>query len=56
LVKVNCTAIPRELFESEFFGHVKGGFSDAISDRMGRFHLANTGTWCASEEAAAQIK
>ena len=40
LVKVNCTAIPRELFESEFFGHVKGAFSSASSDRMGRFQIA----------------
>jgi transcriptional regulator with GAF, ATPase, and Fis domain len=44
LLKVNCTAIPRELFESEFFGHVKGAFSGAISDRLGRFQLADGGT------------
>jgi transcriptional regulator with GAF, ATPase, and Fis domain len=44
LVKVNCTAIPRELFESEFFGHVKGAFSGALRDRMGRFQLADGGT------------
>jgi len=44
LVKVNCTAIPRELFESEFFGHVKGAFSGAATDRVGRFQLADGGT------------
>jgi len=44
LVRVNCAAIPRELFESEFFGHVKGAFTGAIRDRIGRFQLANCGT------------
>ena len=44
LIRVNCAAIPKDLFESEFFGHVKGAFSGAISDRIGRFELANGGT------------
>jgi len=44
LVKTNCTAIPRELFESEFFGHSKGAFSGAVADRIGRFQLADGGT------------
>ena len=44
LVKVNCTAIPRDLFESEFFGHVKGAFSGAIRDRIGRFQRADGGS------------
>ena len=44
LVKVNCTAIPRELFESEFFGHVKGAFTGALKDRIGRFQFADGGT------------
>ena len=44
LVKVNCGSIPRELFESEFFGHVRGSFTGAVRDRIGRFQLANGGT------------
>ena len=44
LVKVNCASIPKELFESEFFGHVKGAFTGAHRDRVGRFQLADTGT------------
>ena len=44
LIKINCTAIPRELFESEFFGHNKGAFSGAVTDRIGRFQLADHGT------------
>ena len=44
LVKVNCASIPAELFESEFFGHVRGAFTGAHSDRIGRFQLADGGT------------
>jgi len=44
LVKVNCPSIPHELFESEFFGHVKGAFTGAHRDRVGRFQLADGGT------------
>jgi transcriptional regulator with GAF, ATPase, and Fis domain len=43
-VKVNCASIPKELFESEFFGHIKGAFTGAIQERMGRFQLADKGT------------
>ena len=44
MVKVNCGSIPRDLFESEFFGHVRGSFTGAVRDRVGRFQLANGGT------------
>lgn len=44
MIKVNCASIPRELFESEFFGHVQGSFTGAIRDRAGRFELADGGT------------
>ena len=43
LVKVNCASIPKELFESEFFGHVKGAFTGAVKDRAGRFQIADEG-------------
>ena len=43
-VKVNMGAIPESLFESEMFGHVKGAFTDAKGDRIGRFELAETGS------------
>jgi transcriptional regulator with GAF, ATPase, and Fis domain len=44
LIKVNCASIGRELYESEFFGHVKGAFSGALKDRAGRFEAADGGT------------
>ncbi|SDK99595.1 PAS domain S-box-containing protein [Franzmannia pantelleriensis] len=44
LIRVNCAAIPHDLFESEFFGHVKGAFTGAVSDRPGRYELADGGT------------
>jgi transcriptional regulator with GAF, ATPase, and Fis domain len=43
-VRVNCASIPRELFESEFFGHVRGSFTGAMRDRAGRFETAEGGT------------
>ncbi|WP_137297390.1 sigma-54 dependent transcriptional regulator [Psychromonas sp. SP041] len=44
LIAINCAAIPRDLFESEFFGHMKGSFSGAVSDRKGAVEAANGGT------------
>jgi transcriptional regulator with GAF, ATPase, and Fis domain len=44
LIRVNCASVPRELYESEFFGHAKGAFTGAIKDRAGRFEAADGGT------------
>lgn len=44
LVKVNCSSVPAELFESEFFGHVRGAFTGANAARIGFFEAANNGT------------
>ena len=44
LVRVNCASVPRELFESEFFGHSRGAFTGAMKDRAGRFETAEGGT------------
>jgi transcriptional regulator with GAF, ATPase, and Fis domain len=44
LVRVNCASIPKELYESEFFGHARGAFTSAIKDRIGRFEAAAGGT------------
>ena len=43
-VKLNCSAIPFDLMESELFGHEKGAFTGAIAQKVGRFEMANTGT------------
>ena len=59
-VRVNCAAIPIDLFESEFFGHRRGSFTGATSDRDGRFKVAHQGTLFMDEitsmPAAAQAK
>ena len=56
LVKVNCASVPHELFESEFFGHVKGAFTGAHRDRIGRFQLADGGTLFLDEVAEIPIE
>jgi two-component system response regulator AtoC len=51
-VKVDCAAVPLEMWESEFFGHRKGSFTGASSDRDGRFQLADRGTLLLDEVGA----
>ena len=44
MIEVNCAAIPSELIESELFGHIKGSFTSAVKDRIGKFEAADKGT------------
>src|SRR4029077_8542 len=55
LIKVNCSAVPDSLFESEFFGHVKGAFTGALKDKPGRFELADGGTLFLDEIGEAPL-
>jgi transcriptional regulator with GAF, ATPase, and Fis domain len=55
LIIVNCASIPQELFESEFFGHVKGAFTGAVRDRAGRFQAADGGTLFLDEIAEIPV-
>ena len=54
-VRVNCAAVPMEIWESEFFGHRKGAFTGALSDRDGRFRLADRGTLLLDEIGAMPL-
>jgi len=56
LVAVNAGGLPEGTFESEFFGHVKGAFTDARTDRVGRFELANGGTLFLDEIANVPLR
>jgi DNA-binding NtrC family response regulator len=56
LVAVNAGGMPEGTFESEFFGHVKGAFTDARTDRVGRFELANGGTLFLDEIANVPMR
>ncbi|KAA3597873.1 MAG: hypothetical protein DWQ06_12295 [Calditrichaeota bacterium] len=55
-VVINCSAIPKDLAESELFGHSKGAFSGAISDKTGKFELANEGTLFLDEVAELSLE
>ncbi len=56
LIRVNCASIPKELYESEFFGHVKGAFTGAVHDRAGRFEAAEGGTLFLDEIAEIPLE
>jgi len=55
-VEVNCAAIPDELIESELFGHIKGSFTGAVADKLGKFDLADKGTLFLDEIGDMSLK
>jgi two-component system nitrogen regulation response regulator NtrX len=55
-IEVNCAAIPEELIESELFGHMKGAFTGAFTDRRGKFELADSGTLFLDEIGDMSLK
>ncbi len=55
LITLNCSAVPEGLFESEFFGHVRGAFTGALKDKPGRFELADRGTLFLDEIAEVPL-
>jgi PAS domain S-box-containing protein len=55
LITLNCSAVPEGLFESEFFGHVRGAFTGALKDKPGRFELADGGTLFLDEIAEVPL-
>ncbi len=56
MVRVNCPSVPKDLFESEFFGHAKGAFTGAVRDRAGRFETAEGGTLFLDEIAEVPLE
>jgi transcriptional regulator with GAF, ATPase, and Fis domain len=56
MVGVNCASVPKDLYESEFFGHAKGAFTGAIKDRAGRFETAEGGTLFLDEIAEVPLE